>query len=659
MTGIPEAKGGILSHTIENGKKIAVIISGCRYDSQASVMDGILHAARKYGDRVYVFSGEAWGFSASDFTEGENSIYNLIPFDRFDGVILHGDTLINPELTAVLADRIRAAGIPAISLNHREEGMMLTALRNEDGIRDIVRHMVEVHGAKKINFISGPRGNEDSTIRYRTFREELKRFGIPFTEDQCFVGNYHPDSGERAVRFWLKQGRKNFPDTIVCANDEMALGACMALEEAGLRVPEDVKISGYDNAFLGQIHDPAITTVVRMDRELGATAYFKLRSVMDGGEDIGDESIPCRAVFRGSCGCPDHEDDFILSVGDVRRRYVDERADSITRTEILKASSAALTGARNFDEMAEQVVRYIRIAGIDPFALCVNEADTAYPDPADLTRDIDKPVSESGFDKRMVVLAGVCGGQDCKHETIDTADLIPRQMAEEPVAAILIEPLHFGNRTFGYAAVRYDEHARGDLFTTFLINISNAIESIRRQDQLNRLVEHLRRRWIYDPLTGILNRAGFGNQLESVLAKAREKQSEICIFFADLDNLKYVNDTLGHDEGDYFIKEGASALDSTRSADSLLMRYGGDEFVELDPDSGRKKAEARIETIRKRMEAVNKTSGIPVYLDMSVGYTIIPAGEPFDMTEKIEEADKAMYRVKTAKKKAHPEMNIR
>lgn len=637
---------------------IAVIISGVRFDSQACITDGIVQAASVNGDRICLFSGDAWGYSSPSYFNGEMNIYDLIRFERFDGVILHADTLQNQKKSAVLAERIAASRVPAVSLNHRYDGLLYAGIDNASGIVEITEHMIKAHGAHRLNFIAGPEGNYDSAARLQAFRETLRKYRIPLSDKQILHGDYHSESAGEAVRRWLEDDPENMPDVIICANDEMALGASHALMDAGLRVPQDIAVTGFDDAFLGKVDDPTITTVARRDYELGEIALLKLRNHIFGIQDNEPEVLACHTIFRRSCGCSEAAVFADESAERFRKQYVKSRIYMINFTEILKSSAVDFSSASTNEELYAFIRKYVKMMELREFYLCICKKP-AFSDDGVPFNDDGENRKAPEYGDVMTPAVSMRDGVEQGYGDFPTEDMFPDGVMEtDSRISYLIMPLHYQMLCFGYAIIGLTSLTReNELINLFVLNISNALENVRKQRQLQGMVEKLNRLYIYDSLTEVMNRSGFNRYADAVLKDAAKTGSgSVCIFFADLDNLKVINDTYGHDEGDVFIKTAADVMKKNRHHGELLMRYGGDEFVALVPNITSEEAEARIHKIGRELAERNAADELRrgrIRFDMSIGYIIITPEElrnGIDLDLKIEEADKAMYRVKKKKK---------
>jgi LacI family transcriptional regulator len=120
--------------------------------------------------------------------------------------------------------------------------------------------------------------------------------------DQVIYGDFSEDSGVSAARVLL--GRTALPQAVACANDQMAIGAVRELQRAGVRVPADVAVTGFDDLYPSRIIDPPLTTVSQSIHELGSRATRRLMArIASPGLAPQAELLPTQLVIRTSCGC--------------------------------------------------------------------------------------------------------------------------------------------------------------------------------------------------------------------------------------------------------------------------------------------------------------------------------------------------------------------
>jgi LacI family transcriptional regulator len=216
---------------------------------------------------------------------------------KADGLILH-DRMLSAVGIARMADVVPVvtlAGSPTpASMNVRCD--------NEAGVRALVQHLVIEHGYKSLGYVSGRADSPDNRTRQRAFETEAAAAGADVDTGPAWQGNYSAAGGANVVESLLAAGRK-LPRAILCANDQTALGVIHALAQRGIRVPQDVAITGFDDVPVARHLHPPLTTVRQPMQELGAKAFDILYSRISAAAGAPDTVLPVELIVRESCGC--------------------------------------------------------------------------------------------------------------------------------------------------------------------------------------------------------------------------------------------------------------------------------------------------------------------------------------------------------------------
>jgi LacI family transcriptional regulator len=217
---------------------------------------------------------------------------------KSDGIILH-DRVLDPDQIEWLARQVPVvtlAGIATpLSANVRSD--------NPAGMRDLARHLLHDHGYRTVGYIRGHVDSPDSIARADTLAAEVARAGAELLAGPEWQGNYTAGGGARVVNNLLASNAR-LPRAIVCANDQTALGVLYALGQHGVGVPGDVAVTGFDDIPVARHLHPQLTTVRQRIRELGATAFEVLYSMINSETPAErDIVLPTMLVRRQSCGC--------------------------------------------------------------------------------------------------------------------------------------------------------------------------------------------------------------------------------------------------------------------------------------------------------------------------------------------------------------------
>ncbi|MFL6245290.1 MAG: LacI family DNA-binding transcriptional regulator [Thermoanaerobaculia bacterium] len=282
MQYVPHA--GARSLSTRSTRTIGVVLPDLHGEFFSEVIRGIDLAARQHGYHL-LLSG-----SHSDRDEMRavvQAVRGLV-----DGLIVMSPDL---EPSALLADL--PSGIDVVMLNSRVEGRTSITVDNAGGARDVVRHLRSA-GHQQIAFIAGPPHNADAEQRRRGFRAETRAAGIEAVE---LPGFFTEESGHEAGQQILALRPR--PTAVFAANDSMAIGALSAFREAGLRVPEDVALVGFDDIPIARFLTPPLTTV-RVDiAELGRRAVTHVIGAVESGDGTKKRDvIKTTLVVRESCG---------------------------------------------------------------------------------------------------------------------------------------------------------------------------------------------------------------------------------------------------------------------------------------------------------------------------------------------------------------------
>jgi DNA-binding LacI/PurR family transcriptional regulator len=178
-------------------------------------------------------------------------------------------------------------------------------IENKDGAQKLVDHLIEVHNRRRIAFLRGPKGHEDSEWRERGYRESLAAHGIPFDENLVARGGFDETETATVVSQLLKNG-VNF-DTIFAGDDLSALGAITTLQNAGYCIPQDMAVVGFDDIPLARFMSPPLTTVRAPTEQTGMDAVKQLVHLIRGESAESITLLPTELVIRNSCGCKSKE----------------------------------------------------------------------------------------------------------------------------------------------------------------------------------------------------------------------------------------------------------------------------------------------------------------------------------------------------------------
>lgn len=216
--------------------------------------------------------------------------------DRVDGLVVMSQT-IGDAIVRELDQR----GVPIVLLARPPAGRA-DSIRTENraSAGELTRHLL-AHGHREIAFLGDPDGSADARERWAGFQDAHRAAGLRPAFDPVACGYREVDGRDAAAR--LLDGPER-PTAIVCGNDEIALGTMDAARARGIRVPDDLAITGWDDIPMTRHVSPALTTVRQPMLELGRRAAELLdERISTNRTEPRHEVLPTELVVRASCGC--------------------------------------------------------------------------------------------------------------------------------------------------------------------------------------------------------------------------------------------------------------------------------------------------------------------------------------------------------------------
>ncbi|MBR4626566.1 MAG: GGDEF domain-containing protein [Ruminococcus sp.] len=629
---------------------ICVIVAGIDEEYQHNIITGLNQAARDKNVNISYFAAFGGMIKSKRFDIGEYSIYKLIDFSRFDGAVLMTNTISDPQVRQEIIDRVLDSDIPTVIFDCDEYAEFCNiSIDNSQAMNDMVEHIITVHGAKTINYISGPLANPEAKARYNSFVDVMRAHGLMADESRIYYGEFRSQDGKNAIDAFV-ESKLPLPDAFICANDAMALTAASSLEKLGYRIPEDVMVTGFDYTFNARNFCPSLTSVKRPLYDIGYQACTTLMDMISGEDNPGNVRLEASPVFSESCGCVTASDD---DFRDYKKQTYAHSERINSHITLLNRLTARLAETENESEQAETLCDFISELECEKFCICLTE------DWKDSFNKVDN--AENNSDEYSSYITAPLIWENGKMHNIGyfpSNEMFPEEFTNGGNVSYFL-PLHFGERCLGYYIITNGDFPITSLLChTLTMNISNSLENIRKLFHLNKAMEELNKLYVIDPLCNVYNRNGFINIVDDMFKECIAKKKSVMLSFIDMDGLKFINDNYGHNEGDFAIQRLASVIQECCGRRSVCARFGGDEFVIFEAGVTAASGDALQRRFDNRIENMNSIIRKPYTLSASVGSIIVAPDENTTLYGIIQEADDKMYEIKKARKMARKSEKI-
>lgn len=266
---------------------LAVMLPEMASGFYAESLAGVDEVAAEHGlNTVAMFFGHG--------REAAAVLSRVIGENRADGLVL-----INPYASMNRLPSVKELPWPIVVLGRpvADSGRCTVSIDNAAGISAIVQHLY-ANGHRRIAVISGPVGTWDAEQRIKSYLRAMRKFELPVDAKLIWPGNFTLESGRHAMRKAIIE--KTHMDAVVCLNDESAIGAIIAAQEAGLKIPDDIAITGFDD--IAAAEGLQLTTVACPMRSLGRYAGDAVTAIIKEGGRPADRLVPVRLVVRLSSG---------------------------------------------------------------------------------------------------------------------------------------------------------------------------------------------------------------------------------------------------------------------------------------------------------------------------------------------------------------------
>ena len=616
-------------------RRIAVLTGAWNGEVLYELLSGISQACSENNADTFVFS--CYGGWSEDpiYNIGEYNIFSLMNTDDYDGFIIISRTIASYPIREQLRKKIVASGKPAISIEHDLEGIHYVGINNYEAMYHMVEHLIVHHQCRVLNYAGGPEDDYENLERMRAFRDVLAKYDIHVEERRIRNFGYKYSDGIDAFRHFNKIEIAS-PDAVVCANDELAVGYCCEASRNGLKAPNDFLITGFDNFRFAETFVPKLTTVDREKELCGYHSCSILFSLIEGDDVPHRTMLKSYGIFAQSCGCDNNTSAHVQLSRDIV-------IENILKNEAVKlrlnSMEKTLVKCENFHDYYFQLQNYIPLLETPAFYILINESEQK----AMLSSNTTSP--SRGYDPLMYVAIAYENGHVCDMTgPVPSAGILPVVPDDSACHMYLISPLHFQDHCVGYSIV-VDSllMLRQNVYYDWLNSINLSMEAVREKQLMAFLNDKLNTLYMEDSLTGLYNRFGYSVKAEKVFSSDNSSGLKTMVMFMDLNGLKLINDTFGHEHGDLALRTLGNVIKNNAPRDAALVRFGGDEFLIVSPITEHSEADRLKQSLESSLDAYNSTSKIPYEISASIGYVITDPLAGITLDEYVKQADKMMY----------------
>ena len=587
---------------------------------------------KQAGYRLFVYNACSDLENDESQNAGQKYTYDLIDYNVIDALVVYEDRIRNRRISESIIQKGLENKVPVVVLGDAHPGCISISSNDPLGMEKMVRHLVSEHGVRNLHFVAGTKDEPYSDARIAAFKKVLAESDIPYDDSMLSYGDYWAGPTEAAVIRLIEENK--LPEAFVCVNDHTALSVCGVLKNYGIRIPEDVRVTGYDGLFDVKMASPTVTTVSCSQGVYAEHALRAIESIFDGSWEEKDIKFEPELWLFESCGCGRQHTinaaEYIVSLKDSIYRF---HADNQELTELM----AELKQSEDAYGLSK-VMRHPLTGEV----CCVIEKKFL---------DVENSLTEAAVipDSECVLLYDGFADENFVPHDYDKAEIVPAldQFLEEG-RVVIFSALSYLNIPMGYICFAPRRLITSELLRTpqtssFVGMGIGGYVNLRHDQYLGKRIEEMYR---VDSLTGLYNRRGFAIKYQELAAA--ESNEKLTVMLADVDDLKGVNDKHGHAAGDIAICTVADALRYVCPEGTLAVRFGGDEMLAVC--LGELDVAAVSERFYRYLDMVNSKAKRDYEVKASIGIYITGSGERPGFEELVTQSDRLMYAEKTKRK---------
>lgn len=626
---------------------------------------GLYRAIERAEEDINLYIVRADGYSGfvPAHNQGEYNIFRLPDYSDFDGILLDVYTAFSTDgddpTARGIRDAVRAAadsGKPVISMANYIEGLRYVGIDNYSAMTSVIEHLHQVMGLHDFWFAMGSGDSSENDMRTRALTDYCAAHGIPCEADRFYAESFLMESGLHAFEHFRGLHGDKLPQAVICANDQIALGICQAAAAAGLAVPRDFMVTGFDNLDISAYLSPSITTVDQQCWTMGDACVDAMCRIWRGEDVPRAVYTPTQLLLRETTG---HADALPTDIKQHVTQFIGRDASATEFGYKLSTLQYQLPSCASIREICAALTECLSAMNCKGIRLVLDRKLLEFGGMIDFNAPIDqldvaKRLPTEGYSDSMERVYAWSVNKKARFTRRRVENPLFTDTLGEARGNFLFAPLHFREYTVGYLAIWNCIDLMHIKCVSSIINtLTMALRSyFARRDltYVNRMLSGLSMK---DELTGLYNRLGYHNLGHQLFKEVNGAGERLGILFIDMDRLKLINDTRGHAGGDQAIRCVSNAIAQSLPHRGVPVRFGGDEFLALVPADGAQDVADVAADIEAALPVEAAKLGLHEAPGISIGFVLTDPASGQTLDEYIEAADTLMYQQKREKQTAY------
>ncbi len=616
---------------INNKKTIGLCLTKIHDRTRSEFADHLFSAAKKLGYGLVIYNSFIDFYKKSDYLNGSRFVYDNIDYSILDAMIIMNETIYDKEIVDNIISRSKANNVPVIIIKGEAEGCISITDDFTEAYKQLIRHVIRDHGAKNTFFIAGNKENDENTVkRLGCYKAVLAEEGLEFSEDNVDYGQYWDGPVLKIIDRLVDE--KRVPDAVICANDIMAMAACSRLSKHGLKVPDDVIVTGFDGIDQADMFSPAISTCREDIKGLAERIISVICDLTEGRKTEPSYINGFVPRLTESCGCA-------ASSHAINRQTVWEMfnvmSEMNSHEDYIYSKLDRILDKPSLSE-AIKIISYIIQGGSYLFIRndCLSQLSS---ENMEYEGDYTIVTHSDSYDT---------DSNPCFSFMADGTSLPDHDPKNSGM--IILSPIFVGEMVCGYHTSVVDSavsEAHKIKRITKAINISfNEMYNRQKQKTMKLLAEEAA--YTYS-LTGLPNLRGSCKWFTEFSENAENRNKPISVSFYAIAKYKYIYENYGIAEVENAVKFVAEGLKSSNPDRCFVGQVSENEFIVVNYYDSMEQISKTINIATSNfftlMSSFNSINHKDYYVEVNCGCTVVDPGWSGTLASFIKSASGEMY----------------
>lgn len=566
---------------INDKKIVGVCMTKVHETSKSRIIECLHKEAEKNNIKLIVFNSSFDFYNDQDDDIGAAKIYDYINYDIVDALVILCSGFVNKEIYKKIIRVAEAHNTPVILEDDFDDYCYTVRNTFEDSLAQLLNHVIRDHGVKDTFFVAGVKGNEYSERRENVYKKVLAENNLKFDESMIDYGDFWEGPTDAVMdRLFAARG-DNLPEAIFCANDNMAVQVCKRLAERGIRVPEDVIVTGFDGSKMAMYAKPRLSSCIADFDGFVKGCVLTLTAILNGEKPERIYKNNYAVNFSESCGCGKCDSkDFRQMAQENYRMTVDVIGhEHVLFNEILLRINTSQNDVSSFYNTLSKILHKDSCLAMRPSFILST------------TGQIDVGADEY-LDERLMVVASN-GIKPYDYQEINkynskeqkvifkTSDMMPaKEMWVNSPYLCIINGVSVGKISCGYMINWTQDVVKDAHIINRVLNLGNMLIHTAVSDLRSRFLKLSRSdNSMINSLTELPNLHSVTAWFDEFKNKPENKDKTVAITVYEMPHYEYILDNYGVEEVDRSVCFVAEALKIANAGDAFIAHTRDDQFV--------------------------------------------------------------------------------